>query len=367
MRSADPRSHASIAGLVEAVLRSHGNHRKLLGESLMRELVVRHPASARIAASLLNAFGDDDGRALSRLVQGELGSAIDDYQRQEMDVFEMIDEKSNTRHEVDVLVLSVKEAELIACLRAFDIGPGVRPTHITKRLDAWFTETPAGLRVAVANVGRDGNVESALKMAAALSVIDFRLAVLVGMAAGVRSEVEAGDVVIAEQVWAADFEVLRPGGISVPRPKTFSTSPDVYTKIHTFKQVDSEWSARVSLEVQRWCADDDQSCTLPEGFDSSWRPSYKTGVIFAGSRIIEDGSLPGIRDQEQARLRAAEMEGAGFAAACSELSGLPWLVLRGIADFGETPRLKDWQFAATYAAAALLRDAIAAECLTFDL
>ena len=63
-----------------------------------------------------------------------------------------------------------------------------------------------------------------------------------------------------------------------------------------------------------------------------------------------------------------EMEGAGFAAACSALR-IPWLVVRGIADYGdqdvsiaadgsEVKRGKSWQFPSTYVAAAYIRDMV---------
>ena len=65
---------------------------------------------------------------------------------------------------------------------------------------------------------------------------------------------------------------------------------------------------------------------------------------------------------------AAEMEGAGFAAACTARR-IPFLVVRGIADYGdedvltlvdgsEVRRGKSWQIPSTYAAAAYVRDMV---------
>jgi nucleoside phosphorylase len=78
------------------------------------------------------------------------------------------------------------------------------------------------------------------------------------------------------------------------------------------------------------------------------------GVILAGGKLLEDGSLPKMRKTFHDRTRAAEMEGGGFAAACNEFSWR-WMVFRGIADFGEPERVKGWQFPATVAAALVVR------------
>jgi nucleoside phosphorylase len=80
-------------------------------------------------------------------------------------------------------------------------------------------------------------------------------------------------------------------------------------------------------------------------------------VILAGGKLLEDGSLPRRADEAHARIMAAEMDGAGFAAAC-EQQRRPWVVVRGIADYGEPDRRKHWQYPATFVAARYVRDAL---------
>jgi nucleoside phosphorylase len=48
------------------------------------------------------------------------------------------------------------------------------------------------------------------------------------------------------------------------------------------------------------------------------------------------------------------MESAGFAYFCDE-SQVHWMIIRGIADYGQSRRTKDWQYVATLAAAHVLR------------
>jgi nucleoside phosphorylase len=52
------------------------------------------------------------------------------------------------------------------------------------------------------------------------------------------------------------------------------------------------------------------------------------------------------------RVRAAEMEGSGFASICDEYA-IPWLVFRGISDFGDPdkPDSDIWRTTAVLAAA----------------
>jgi len=94
--------------------------------------------------------------------------------------------------------------------------------------------------------------------------------------------------------------------------------------------------------------------TLPE-FSEGWVPSYKTGVILSGEKLLADGSLPQMQLDYSERVRVCEMEGSGFASACDEYS-IPWLIFRGISDFGdpEKPTVKRWQPVAALAAATCL-------------
>lgn len=215
-----------------------------------------------------------------------------------------------------------------------------------------------GTSFAIANIGTDGNVESALKTAQLFTSLKVRLPVLVGMAAGVRGEVSLGDVVVGQQVWAADFEKLRLDGI-VPIPKTFAPRDAVWTKLATLSTVDPEWGQRVRAQLLAMNTRLPEIAHLPLRYSDHGLPDVKMGVIFAGSRLIEDSSLVRGREERHGRLLAAEMEGAGFAASVRELGLADWLVVRGIADFAEPHREKHWQFAATFAAAALVRDGVA--------
>jgi len=348
-----------ILGLAEALSRIQGNAKRILAERIFNQLETDQPGTARVAASLLCALGDDHGRLLGAAVLKKLSSLpAMDFARQEGRARERGAERILVRTPVDVLVLAIKEVELTACMRAFKIRKGTVPDKLFGGSEAYLVEWE-GVRYAISWVGTDGNAESALKIAGLFTALEYRLAVLIGMSAGVKGEVDEGDVVVAESIWAVDFKVIKPGGATSPRPKTYSPSRRIFSGLTSMRNVDPEWAARVCDEVIYWSRED-ELCEVSPAVTEDWRPRFKFGAIFAGSRLIEDGSLPQSRETENARLLAAEMEGAGFAAACEEhRQETDWLVLRGVADFGEEDRIKGWQFASTYAAVALLRDGIA--------
>ena len=121
------------------------------------------------------------------------------------------------------------------------------------------------------------------------------------------------------------------------------------------------------------------NCTLDELMKHVPGPDLPGGGRIVGLEGIRDAYLTGrgvFRTRATARIEkltprkmgivvtelpylvGPEMEGAGFAAMCSE-AGIEWLVVRGICDYGEPNRRKGWQFAASFAAAAFVRDGLA--------
>jgi len=354
----DTSPRPDVVALFEALERMDSPARMILAEELLDLLAQDFPLAARAAGVLLAKASSADGRRLGLEVLRRLNQSPEASLRQEI-AHALSEANADVGPvQVDVLLLTIKDVEQIACLRAFGIPSGVEPVPLTGGAEAYLC-THDGVRYAIGLVGTDGGTESALGLGRLLLGVKTGLAILVGMAAGVRGPVHVGDVVVAEEVWAVDFEVLKADGPHSPRPKTYRPTSSIAVHLPTFRNMDPTWAHRVSQEVRDWAARD-PLCEIPEDMDEDWKPAWKPGVIFAGSRLVEDGSLPGRRRDEHARLLAAEMEGHGFAAACHfGRERLDWLVFRGVADYGEPERVKDWQFAATYAAAALVRDAIA--------
>jgi len=70
-----------------------------------------------------------------------------------------------------------------------------------------------------------------------------------------------------------------------------------------------------------------------------WEPSFNLGVIITGEKLVADDSLKDMPKEYHEKIFALDMESAGFALTCQE-RGVPWLIFRGISDFGD-PETKD--------------------------
>lgn len=251
-------------------------------------------------------------------------------------------------------MLSVKPVELRACLAAFDVPNDSVPVVFGRSGLCGWVASRDGVRYAIAMVGAAGNVEAAVVMGALTEAVRPKAAVLVGMAAGVRGEVKLGDIVVGEAVLAYEFARATADGI-VYAAKPYSVPDRRIRDAELLPFRLANWTRNVVARAQgspmvaEWPLDEVESL-------EDWVPSVKRGVVLAGSKLIEDASLPDLARIVNGRARVAEMEGAGFAAACDEVA-VPWLVVRGVADYGEPERRKHWQFPATFAAAHYLRSA----------
>ena len=243
-------------------------------------------------------------------------------------------------------------------------GPPTR--RLGEDSDLWLwrqNDLSLGLSV----IGTDGNVEAAIEIGRITSSVKVRAAALIGMAAGLRGSVKKGDIVIASWVVAYEFARVTRRKY-VDRAKPYQADMRSVQKVSQVTESYPSWGESLRAEIRSVPQFRGIERGEPEKLTQQWRPKVKTGVIFAGSRLIEDGSIRKLKEQINDRGLAAEMEGAGFAAACSALR-IPWLVIRGIADYGdqdvsttdrghEVKRGKTWQIPSTFVAAAYLRDMV---------
>ena len=70
--------------------------------------------------------------------------------------------------------------------------------------------------------------------------------------------------------------------------------------------------------------------------------SVRTATIASGEKLLRDpAKLLEVRRDIHGKVEVGEMEASGLVEAC-RLRGIPWLVIRGISDFGDD--LKDDRF-----------------------
>ncbi|MFL6108101.1 MAG: hypothetical protein ACJ72L_14155 [Marmoricola sp.] len=273
---------------------------------------------------------------------------------------------SSERQRLDLLIVTPKGEELRACMAVYGLEPGGK-TRFGDDCDLWLWDTN-GLSVGLAIIGTEGTVEAAIAVNRIHAHVTFRTAILVGMAAGLPGPVKKGDVVVANWVVAYEFvRVTKQRHVSRPRP--YQADVPSVQKVTQLNAEFPDWGKDISAEIRTGPNRPKIERGEPERLDAKWAPAVKPGVIMAGNRLLEDGSLKTLKEQLDDRALAAEMEGAGFAAACEALR-VPWLVIRGIADYGDSDiksfddlnpadrRGKSWQFPSTYAAAAYVRDMV---------
>lgn len=325
--------------------------RGLIGEQYIDWLVSGDSRAANLAGLALLGMSDASARALGERV------------------LEMSADQSlitDAPHVLDLLVLTVKEVELKACMDVFGLtGPPDLDLGEGCRLWTW---THDGLQIGLAVVGTDGNVESAIEVLRIFGQQRFRTAVMVGMAAGLEGSVRKGDVVVSTWVVAYEFARLAVRKY-FPRAKAYAADIRSHQSIAQLLAGHPNWATECASQLRASKGFHGIERGDPERLTRSWKPRIKPGVVFAGSRLIEDGSLRELKEKINDKALAAEMEGAGFAAACAYLR-VPWIVLRGIADYGtadvtvlrgkaqEGARGKGWQYAATFVAASFVRDHI---------
>jgi len=343
-------SNRELQALVAALpaVPEDGSIRAAMLEALLSRLETESPATAQVCATVLASHGDKIAHEVAETLQLRLKP------------FEGLQPRAAPLDEVDLIVVAVKPPELDACLAVFGVPPDERPRVLgVSGMCGWFAEL-SSTRILITMAGSAGNVQAAMVMAALRREVRAPVAVLVGMAAGLEGKVEIGDVVVAEHVLEYEFARLTEDGPEY-QPRISDVEERLLRSVEIVDRLDPDWTGEARNVVQH--ASRREEHAPAESDLAGWSPRVHRGVIVAGAKLIEDGSLPKLQHDLHDRIRAAEMEGAGFAVACDE-AGVAWMVIRGIADFGNPNRVKGWQFAATVAAALVLRTLITAGLVT---
>ncbi len=184
-----------------------------------------------------------------------------------------------------------------------------------------------------------GNVEASSAATRLIARWRPRHVVMVGIAGGVRSKVEVGDVIVSEFCHYYEPSKQTDKG-SESRPRQFPSNPTLLGRARAFEA--SDW--RSDLRVGRPVAHAE-----PET-----RPAVYFGAIAAGEKVVADEQFLAQLQEECARLHAVAMEGAGASSAALD-SNTPFLEIRGISDYADPTKADDgWRPYAANAAAAFL-------------
>ncbi|TDD73286.1 hypothetical protein E1293_31805 [Actinomadura darangshiensis] len=262
------------------------------------------------------------------------------------------------KRKADLLVVTVKAPELDGARAAFGIAQDAPPDHSARGAGFWHVrrETPTrSLDIVVTMNGLSTNADMAAFLSTVFAEYDVRLCVLLGMAAGREDQVVLGDVVIADRVKDFGRKVLRPEGDEL-EPRVFHPDRAIVRTNSNIQPQRMGWHELVQTRLREAMEADIPGLRFPAALDpAEFEPAFHRGTVLASDQLVEDGRLSDHAAQAGERRKpiAAEMEAAGFATVCEENSVL-WLVIRGIADFGQPVRSKEWQFVASLSAATAL-------------
>ncbi len=257
------------------------------------------------------------------------------------------------------IITALPDIELPAVLKTFDLDPKRHEDESIENHRYWFSsiqslKTQKNLKIVITSIGTSGNIASASATKTLIRNYNPNLLVLVGIAAGLKNKVNLLDVVISENVVGYEYERLTPEG-KEQRPKFEHPPHHILQDIRFFEQqVDTVYWNNLFKTLQASL----DSKQLPLESISSI-PKALLGTVASGEKLLADGSLADIQKKYDEKIRAGEMEGIGFSIV-SEQDRIPWIVIRGISDFGDPStkdgRLKDqYHFSAANSASSWLR------------
>ncbi len=191
-----------------------------------------------------------------------------------------------------------------------------------------------------------GNLDTSVAAALAIERWDPVIAMVVGIAAGVRGRVELGHVVVGQFVHYYELAKIA--------PKWWRRRPHGPLSEERFQQLwcDHElyYHARVK-DMAEWKGDLRQP--IPGEPEAPWMPRAHFGPIASGEKVVVDSAFVKGIEKHCAKLLAVAMEGAGLAKAVRYFDrGKGFLEIRGISDYGDDRKNDDWHVFAADAAAA---------------
>lgn len=236
------------------------------------------------------------------------------------------------QNSVDVIIVTVvPDPELRAAARIFDLdldqpnyidASGVRFWNIALET----AEHLRPLRLLITCIGDAGTADAGAFCGRLFERFPPRIALLSGIAAGIREKVKLGDCVIANLVMGYETERLTIDG---PEPRFAWLAPP-YRMRHELTYLrmlaKERFAKYFELAQDKLSAAESPQQILPE---------IHIGTIASGNKLFVDGkSLVALRKQYHEPIRAGEMEGIGFASA-AERANICWAIIRGISDYGD--------------------------------
>lgn len=243
---------------------------------------------------------------------------------------------------VDVVVLTVIPAELRALQDALGLDPARRERSehgsVFQRTSLPSELLGRSLNLVLGCVGEAGNAPAASAATEMIATHHPRAVLLMGIAAGLREKTRIGEVVLSDRVVAYEPAALvrTADGRSVTQPRPeIERAPHAILQDVTFYRPDAR---RLRSAFKK------AGGAVPEAKDETQRSLFekhvatgvtaRTATIASGEKLLRDPERFRALRELHGKVEVGEMEAAGLVDACRRAS-LPWLVVRGISDFGD--------------------------------
>ena len=265
--------------------------------------------------------------------------------------------------DIDVGVITIVPTEIRALFQTFGISDQDRVPRDSP-FDYWLTEfhcVKANRRVTVVvtSVKRDaGNTESGICASYFLQDWYPRLMCLVGTAAGIHGKARIGDVVVPSKIQDRTLRVFRDGKFSTRGGSSHRPGlVEGMTKVRTFSadEFKLEYGSALTDDISRAASAAREKRLAADEFSGELQ--VLDGSLTSDNVLIRDEAyFAGIVQEVDEKCRGGDMESAGFVNACqTEDSDFPWLICRGISDFGDDRKDDSFQLLAAKSACIALR------------
>jgi len=266
----------------------------------------------------------------------------------------------------DIGILTVIPAELTAARETL----GIRITDRIKDADGTIfyhgtirsTLKSCDYSIVLSCIGMAGNTDSAAATSEMIQKYNPRAIILVGIAAGIKGKVRIGEVVLSDRVVAYEPAAVIEGSNNTMEEQP---RPEIDRLPHTMEQ-----------NLTAYLADIDPTRLTEAFIDTGWNfpePSSRNKLLYqrhvASQIMTRNGTIASgeklLRNPEKltqirkihGKTEVGEMEAAGFVKACRRRHPIvPWLVVRGISDFGDSWKDDRFHDLAARAAATVIAD-----------
>lgn len=257
---------------------------------------------------------------------------------------------------LDALVLTALPMELAAARKVFELGQTQAATTAsgTQYWSSRLAEAGDSRVVGIACFAGAGNVDAAVITTDLVSRLKPRAVIMIGIAAGLRGKCRLGEIILSERVLAYEAAALLKtddGPRAQPRPEQYRTVHSVRQQIAGYLSELENLRTRLVTGYAQW------SLTLPNEHtgDVATDVVPRLATLASGEKLFRDPDALEALRALHGRVEVAEMEAVGVASAC-EAAGVPYLIIRGISDFGDAAKDDRFHEPAALGAAIVARD-----------